>query len=230
MRTQSPFFARIERLKKGHIRPNATRKSVSDFRMTRSLVALITMFLLAAARIADLVVTFHFNPSLSDEGNPFVLLFGWGATGLVSMHLLMSAVATSALLAFWLGRSLILDVERLTLSRFVSTWVKYVASTRYPFRDYLVGGAHSNEGLQAFRLFGLVISWVLIFGSFTAVHAWFATRDTSHATTYQLIYAFLRVDRYNYLTSILALVGGLFGAALFFITEYKYISRRVPQN
>lgn len=191
--------------------------------MSRSLIALTTLFFLMAGRAADLTVTFHFNPSLSEEGNPIVAFFGGGTVSLISLSIVIFALSAGGLLAFWFGGSL--NTDPVSFRQFVSIWFRRVALNRRPFKDYFPGGSHANEGLQAFRLFGLVLSWALIFGSFTAVHAWFATRDTSGPTTYQAVYSFLRIGRYNYLSNIAAFVGCLFGLLLFFIIEYKALAR-----
>ena len=197
-----------------------------SLRARRSFLAITTLSLLVAARTADLVVTFHFNPSLSDEANPIVSLFGGGAGSLVPATVAISALSATGLLAFWFGQSLSLKMEPPNLRGFLLVWVRKVILDRHPLRDYLHGGSYTKEGMQAFRLFGLALSWALIFGSFTAVHAWFATRDVSEPTTYQLVYSWLRVGRYNYLASIVAVAGLLFGIMLFFVCEYYAIRHR----
>ena len=196
--------------------------------MRRSVIAATTLLLLIVGRAADLTVTFYFNPSLSEEGNPVVSLFGGGAASLIFVSLVIFALSAGGLIAFWFGRSL--NTDPVSFRRFVSIWFRRVALNRRPFRDYLPGGPFASEGLQAFRLFGLVLSWALIFGSITAVHAWFATRATSDPTTYQVVYSQLRIGRYNYLANIAAFAGCFFGLFLFFITEYKEVARRTSRG
>ena len=196
--------------------------------MHRLVITVVTLLFLVAGRVADLATTFYFNPSLSGEGNPIVLLFGGGALSLISVSVLLFMLSSIGLLAFWRGESLILSTRPVSFATFLSIWLKRVALQRRPFGNYLPGASHWNEGLQAIRLFGVVLAWAMIFGSVTAVHAWFATRDISSSTTYQYVYSALRIGRFNYLPSIIAFGGCLFGAFLFFVSEYKYQFTKLP--
>jgi hypothetical protein len=194
--------------------------------MRRLVITVVTLLLLIASRTADLATTLYFNPSLDREGNPIVLLLPGGVTSLVSVSALVLVIFSIALFAFWRGQSLALSSRPADLAAFLSIWLQNVAFQRRPFGTYLPTAPHWNEGLQAVRLFGVALAWAIIFGSFAAVHAWFATRELTTVTAYQRIYSALRVGHFNYLPFMMAAIGSIFGAFVFFWSDYAEMTRR----
>jgi hypothetical protein len=187
---------------------------------TNGLVALVTAVALTTARFFDLATTLYFDPSLEHEGNPLVLFFGAGLPVLVASMVLIWVICLISVLAFWRGSTLKLGRPPINFRDFLRTWVRRVVKSRHRIADTLPGGERWNEGLQAIRLFGLGLSWAMIFGSGFAIHAWFATHDGS-AASYQRMYSALRVGKLNFFTLLTTPLGFAVGSALFFLLEYR---------
>ena len=188
--------------------------------MTRARIFFITAAALIVARASDLLTTFHFNPSLSLEANPVVLVFGGGIASLIAITVIVSAVEIVSLVVFWRGRALVLrgSVPD-TATGFVRLWLKRVLLDRQPFTAYLPGGSRSNEGLQSVRLFGVGLSWALIFASLTGVYSWVAIWRNHHPG-YKAVFSYIAIGRFSLFPATVALLGFLFGASLFFQSEH----------
>ena len=148
---------------------------------------------------------------------------------LVTLVLAVLVLVISGLVVFWLGPSLAVTVTPFTFVGFVRLWLNQVAINRQPFRAYLRGGSHRNEGLQAIRLFSVGLAWALIFGSFAAVYAWSAIW-LGHSAAYKSAFSYFSVGRFSFMPAITALLGFLFGAALFFRSEYSAIKKLTSEN
>jgi len=186
----------------------------------RSFLASATFAFLTIVRIADFATTLHFDQSLSHEGNPVVFIFGGGLPALVLTGVVVWVVCTAFLFAFWRGTPLRLAKQPKRFGGFVRIWIQRVVKPRHSITDSLPGGSHWNEGLQAIRLFGLGLSWAIIFGSIAAIHAWFATR-VADGGAYQHMYSTLRVGKLNLFVFLMTPAGFLVGATIFFISEYR---------
>jgi len=191
----------------------------------RSVLVWVTLCLLIVVRLCDLIITLRLTPDLSREGNPVVTLFGGGAGSMLSVVTVFSVLALAGLFAYWRGPSLLVNLTPVSLSQYVLEWMRQVACERQPFTAYLPRGSHAKQGLQAVRLFGLALSWSLIFGSTEAVHAWlliWAFPDPSFLTTY----SFIRIGRTPLVPLIAAAAGLIFGSWLFFLSEHKTLAHR----
>jgi nitrate/nitrite transporter NarK len=187
--------------------------------MNRAFLTLTTLVVLLIARSLDLMATFWYNPSLSGEANPIVMVFGGGVRSLLLSVIILLILLTAGLLVFWRGPSLVLRTTPKTFRDFVVVWFRMVALNRQPLTAYLPSGTHWNEGLQALRLFGLALPWAITFGSFAAVYAWLAIYGP--LKNHQIIFSTVAIGRFTGTPAISALVGFFSGAFLFFITEFR---------
>jgi hypothetical protein len=196
--------------------------------MTRARLFFITATLLVVARGSDLAVTFYLNPSLSLETNPAISIFGGGSGSLIVVTTIFSTLAILSLVVFWQGRPLALhNPLPKSMTGFVRLWLKRVVFHRHPLFNYLPGKPHSNEGLQSIRLWGVSLSWGLIFGSFAAVYAWIAIWR-GHSPLYRAAFAYTSVGQFSFLPTTTAVFGFLFGGLLFFVSEYLDVMKHKP--
>ena len=171
-------------------------------------------------------MTFYFSPSLKNEGNPLVSLLGGGTGSLLLANIVLLVLCIFGLLGFWFGDSLRQESDPKNLWSFVHVWLKRVILQRQAFATYLPGGRHANEGLQAFRLFGLALSWACILGSAVAVYAWFAVW---HPSNFRTMYSVFSLGRFSCFPALIAGVGWLFGTWLFLLSEYDHHRRGLSQ-
>src|SRR5438270_12456086 len=105
--------------------------------MSRARIFFVTAFVLIVARASDLVTTFHFNPSLSLEANPAVLILGGGNWSLIVMTLIFSPLAIVSLIVFWRGQSLMLhNPLPKSMTGLVRLWLNRVVFDRRPLTSY----------------------------------------------------------------------------------------------
>jgi hypothetical protein len=192
--------------------------------MSRTVVFVTSMLFLIAARVCDIVSTFHFNRSLSREGNPVFLLLGGGETSLLIITSVFPLLSIAGLILFLRGRSLAWNKRPSSLGSFICDWLQRVAFDRQPFSAYLWGNAHAVEGLQALRLFGVALAWALNFGSAAAVYAWVAIFK-SQSPVFLSIFSMVSIGRFSLVPSLIAVSGFLVGAWLFFLSEYAEIRK-----
>jgi hypothetical protein len=195
--------------------------------MRRAPLTFITLSILILVRSLDLVITFHFSPSLSAEGNPVFLMLGGGTPSLLLTTSFFSFLAVGFLHVFWRGRSLPWRKPPSTLGHFVHRWLQRVAFERQPFTAYFCGNTHACEGIQAVRLFGMALSWALIFGSGAALYAWGAIFMFG-GSIFLPFFSFLSIGRFSLLPSIFAVFGFFLGALLFFLSDF--VALRHQQN
>lgn len=187
--------------------------------MLRTVLFVISLAALVIARAFDLIITFRFDPSLTREGNPAVMVFGGGAWTLIVTALVPSVLVAGGLLTFWLTPSLKLPTPRANSLRcYIRRWTRHVVLQRHRLREYLRPQSHLAEGLQAIRLFGVGLTWALVAGSVVAIYAW--TVMSRQHTVFRFIYQHLSVGRFSLLPSLVAVFGFCFGAACFFYVEY----------
>jgi hypothetical protein len=199
-------------------------------RKQRILLAGSTLVLLTVARAADIATTLHFDPSLSHEGNPVVFLLGGGLFSLLFVNFAVWLLCATFVFAYWRGNSLGVRIQHKSFGAFVRAWIDRVVRPRRSLRSTLPGGQYWHEGLQAIRLVGLALAWAVIFGSATAVHAWFATYGETGGTQYQQLYSGFKIGGVNYFVWLTAPVGFAAGSALFFSAEFKESQRRMSDG
>ena len=193
--------------------------------MTKKTLFASSLLCLIVARACDLGATFYFDPALQREANLPLLLFGGGWAALLVAALVPSAVAVAGLFVFILGHPLAENTTpELSFSAFKRLWLKRVVLNRHPFRAYLRGGTHQEEGLQAIRLFGVALTWSLIFGSIVCVYAWSALAN-DHSQAFRAAFFHFGIGRFPLLQILIAFLGFVFGAALFFRSDYLEIKR-----
>ena len=197
--------------------------------MTRSFIAFFTLILLMLARASDLITTFFFDPDLRHEANAVAVLLGrtWGS--LIVPALILFILLTIGLYLYGRGGGLKLVRSPKTLRKFVGLWVRTVVLDRQPFRAYFPRGSHANQGREAVRFFGLAVSWALIFGSFTAVYAWFALYGP--VTTHRRIFSLSSIGSFTAAPSLLSVIGFSFGSYIFFRYEFEaHRKRSIERN
>jgi hypothetical protein len=173
----------------------------------------------------DLAATFYFNPTLSREGNPVLLMFGGSRQSLMLITSVFSLLAVVGLIVFRRSKSLDWDNPVTALGSFIRGWLHHVAFDRQPFTAYFWGNSHATEGLQAVRLFGVALAWALIFGSAAAVYAW-ATLFHYGNRVFLGIFSAVSIGRFSLVPFFIAVLGFVFGAWLFFWSEYAQMRRR----
>jgi hypothetical protein len=195
--------------------------------VNRKFLAVTTFIVLVTARISDVGITFWYNPSLTEEANPIVMVFGAGARTLIASVLVLFALLTVGLALFWRGSSLVLRIRPQSFLSFVKFWFRKVALNRHPLSTYFPRGAHWNEGLQALRLFGFALPWAFIFGSFAAVYAWLAIHGP--LPNHRILFSVVSVGAFTGVHIVFAFVGFICGALLFFYSEYSGINAQEKQ-
>jgi hypothetical protein len=203
------------------------RCSRRAIRMRKGHLAVVTVSVFVAIRTLDLLITFHFSPSLTREGNPVFLATGGGAATLLAITSAFSILVIGGVIAFWSGRSFVWDHDPAGFRPFVGAWLRRVALTRQSLKSYFPKNTHSIEGLQAVRLFGLALSWALIFGSAAACYAWLAI-FAFESPRFLKVFSFLALGRFSLFPSLTAIPGFVFGAWLFFWSEFARIKTRKP--
>ena len=190
--------------------------------MGREPLTFITLCVLVLARTIDLAVTFHFSPTLGAEGNPIFLLVGGGRVSLLLFTSIFPILAIGFLIVLWRGNALAWNEPPATLRAFVRGWLERVVFDRQPLTAYFSGQTHASEGIQAIRLFGCSLSWALIFGSAAAVYAW-AAAFSFGGPKFLRFFSLVSIGRFSLLPAIFAVFGGLFGALLFFLSDFALL-------
>lgn len=200
--------------------------------MNSRAVALATFVLLVLSRATDLLVTFHFSPSLAREANPVVRIFGGGAKALLVVAVIQLTALGAGLVVYARVRGLPLFApERLGLRAFAVAWRREVVGVRNRFRNWLPNGSRWRHTVEALRLTSVALSWSLIFGSFNAVGAWFAL-FANDDSGWKWIFSRTAIASTLTLPYLFAILGFTFGAGLFFYSEHSRAASRAvtPQR
>lgn len=184
------------------------------------MLAGATFLLLTLVKTGDVIATLYFDPSLSHEGNVFVVFLRGKVPTLLYSTSLSWFVCSTFLLLFWRGETLRTSAHSKRFRTFVQDWACAVIASRRSMRSTLPGGAHWNEGLQAIRLFGVALSWALITQGLLATYAWFATNGGRGPSFFAVNSAF-KIGRWSFLISLITLSGFVIGSLLFFWSEFK---------
>lgn len=144
--------------------------------MKRSSVALVTFFSVMTARAADVATTFHFSPTLANEGNPIVRLLGAGWTGLMLSNVAAVLVFLLVpLLLYWKWPPKRLADPPASVWDYASLclYSKPMGRARLLAAMFL-GWPLPRDRRQMVRFFGFTMSWAVVAGSWAAVLAWWA--------------------------------------------------------
>ena len=189
--------------------------------MKRTVPTLITLLAVTAARASDLATTFHFNPSLSHEANPIVARFGADAPVLLLTNALaVTLFVLAPLFCYWRFPAAPLSSRPASLRAFISLQLYGRDLGPDEFRRAaLLGIPLPRNGVQLLRLMGIALSWTVVFGSFLAVFAWWATWEW-HWQAYQRVRGFLAVGGYPILELVLCMAFFYLAAVLHFRIEF----------
>lgn len=187
--------------------------------MNRTCITYSTFVVLAVARLSDLLTTFAFDPKLSREWNPVVVLFGRNALVLLVPALAWFVLLGIGLWLYWRRGGLNLPAPPKTFGEFVAIWLRVVARDRQPLSSYLPKKSHANQGLQAVRLFGVGLPWSITFASFAAVYAWFVLYGP--LTKQRALFSMLSIGSFTALPAFSAVIGFICGSYIFFRCEFS---------
>ena len=190
----------------------------------RAIVGIVTCFSVAAARAADLVTTFHFNPSLSREANPLVFFLGFDAAQLVASNLTGMVIFLFVPLLLYVVRGPArMEEQADSLTQYISLQIYRSKLPRSRFLcGVFLGWPLPKNWLQVTRLFGFALSWTIVFASLQATFAWWAI-DYWGMDSYRQYRGILSFRGYPY--PVIELVSALFVfyslCYLFFRKEFK---------
>jgi hypothetical protein len=192
--------------------------------MERTVLTFVTLFVVTAARAADLATTLYFDPTLAREANPVVAQLGAGPRGMLVANLIgVMVFLLLPLLCFWRGPR----------KKFAHAPVDIWEFASFAFYDRLMPKAKllraaillaplPKDWVQVCRLWGVVGSWAIGFGSFAAAFSWWAI---SWWQSYHTLYARISLWHYPAIPPVGALVGAVAGWWLFVRCEFYPIQR-----
>lgn len=198
--------------------------------MTRNSRTIVTALAVILGRVSDTGSTLHFNFSdtasalslnspLSNEGSPIISITGNGARTLVLTNIL--AVLVLLFLPLWLYWRYPVQTCSATpanLREFISLqFYKRILPKREFFRAFWF--KLPKDWLQTGRLFGFVVCWSAVGGSFMATFNWWALWGWNWRA-YEEFRDRLLVWGYPVLEPLAALVFGLIAGYIFFKTEF----------
>ncbi len=166
-------------------------------------------------------MTFHYNPSLSHEANPIVAQFGAGAHTMIIANLVgVIVLLFEPLLVYWRGSPKKLTTTPESMWDFAALYLYDRTMSRGQLlRAVVLCWPLPKDWLQVLRLWGLAGSWAVVVGSFAAAFSWWALWGLK-SSAYRTMYSTLSIWNYPLILPIVALVGGVFGAIMFFRLEY----------
>jgi len=155
------------------------RSKISPRMKSRLIVGIVTFFSVAAARVADIATTLHFNPDLSREANPLSTVLGFDASLLIASNVIgVLLFVTIPLLVYVFYGPAKIDETACTLNDYISLQLYRDKLARtHLLRGLFLGWPFPRNWLQTTRVIGFALSWAVVFGSLQAAFAWWATNQ-----------------------------------------------------
>jgi len=199
--------------------------------MKRTVWTILAFFTVTVARASDLATTFHFNPTLSREVNPFVALVGGSTTSLLLSNLFgLVLLLYIPLLLYWRVPLRRLDVVPATVRDFASLLLYGRVLARGQFlRACLLGSPLPKHWIQVLRLWGFAGCWTVAFGSFLAAFSWWAVSGWQW-TWYQAFRSYLAPGNYPVVELLACIPVGYLAAVAFFRTEFSEFKSQTPSR
>lgn len=186
--------------------------------MKCTILTLITFLAVTATRAADIITTFHSNPTLSREANPVVTVFGAGPVELLIVNVLAAVIFIYLpLLCFWLGRRPCFEQHPADAWEFVSlAFYRRLMPRSKLLCALLMFWPLPKDWVQVCRAWSVVISWATVFATLVAVASWSALKFH----WYHTLYGAVSFHYYSFLPLLAALIGCIVGWKLFLKSEF----------
>lgn len=200
--------------------PDASFLTGGKRSLTRKGHALTAFSLLLLVSVADLWVTFHFNPSLSAEANPLVATLGLDRFGLIASNASIVAVLGMGLLFYQRGPHIVPALA-------VSDYWEYAGLTLYGrrmtrtelWRAFLLCWPLPSNWHQFFRFAAYFCAWSIIAARISAVFTWFAIYGQDW-TWYIALREVTAIAGYPCLELLVGLLTGTLMLRVLFRSEY----------
>ena len=188
--------------------------------MKRTLITVIWIAMLVAARGADITTTYHFSPNLLHEANPIVSVLGAGWTALLVPNILLCVFIILCTIAYWRAKpycSIIPQAQSPWDFAAFCLYGKKMTKVEYIRRRFLsISLPPKGQRSILWQLMGFAMPPVITVGSLLAVFAWYATRAW-HLPWFVHLHAHL-----NYaLLLVPCLFVWIMMESIFFASEYR---------
>jgi hypothetical protein len=193
--------------------------------MKQFKVAVISLLFATTARAADMVTTFHFNPSLDREANPWVSVLGADWTLLLVAQLaglLAFVFIPLALYCRWPSKRL--ATRPRTAWEFASLCLyNQPMSKGKLIRAIALGWPLPRDWRQVLRLAGFSFPWAIGACSWMCVFSWWAI-NSWRFDRYQAFRSTLQVGGYPLVELLVAVLAFFMAIMVFFRLEYQHVA------